>query len=190
MLSQEGRIVIKNYLKDGMSQTAIAKKLGVSRRTVYRYGRNGKEETVYGPRRPQPSKLDRFKPYLRGRLRHFPDLTARRLLQEIQDLGYEGQYTALKNYLRTIRPKPVAAMEVRYETNPGDQAQVDFGDFRTPFGRVFALVVTLSWSRLLWVGWSFQSDTLTLMGMLLRCPPSSGPRNMLVRADLSTSVAG
>ena len=156
MLNQEGRILMKNYRKDGMSQKDIAKKLGVSRRTVYRYDRNGKEEAVYGPRRPKPSKLDRFKPYLRNRLRYFPDLTARRLFLEIRDLGYEGQYTALKDTLRSIRPKSLAAMEVRYETSPGDQAQVDWTCCR----RLFT-------SHPLWPG-------LCLGGDLVLVPPAVG----------------
>jgi transposase len=35
--------------------------------------------------------------------------------------------------LRDIRPAPLPAFEVRFETPPGDQAQVDFAQFQLQF---------------------------------------------------------
>jgi transposase len=40
---------------------------------------------------------------------------------------------------------------VRFETPPGLQAQVDFAHFRLPWGRRWALLVVLGYSRLLWL---------------------------------------
>jgi hypothetical protein len=34
--------------------------------------------------------------------------------------------------------------EQRFEVAPGEQAQVDFATFQTPFGTVYALLVVLS----------------------------------------------
>jgi transposase len=56
----------------------------------------------------------------------YPGLTGRRLLRELRERGYEGGYTAVTDVLREIRPGPLQAFEVRFETPPGDQAQVDF----------------------------------------------------------------
>ena len=44
MLSKEEFIVLRHYVKEGMTKTAIAKTLGINRRTVHRYLSNGKEE--------------------------------------------------------------------------------------------------------------------------------------------------
>jgi transposase len=40
---------------------------------------------------------------------------------------------------------------VRFETPPGHQAQVDFAEFRFPWGKRYALLVVLGYSRLLWL---------------------------------------
>jgi transposase len=56
-----------------------------------------------------------------------------RLLREIRALGYGGGYTQLTTYLREIRPPADAGFEHRFETAPGEQAQVDFAQFKTVF---------------------------------------------------------
>ena len=40
---------------------------------------------------------------------------------------------------------------MRFETPPGHQAQVDFAEFRFPWGKRYALLVVLGYSRLLWL---------------------------------------
>jgi transposase len=87
MLSKEGLILLHHYLKEGLAKTAIAAKLGVSRRTVHHYVTNRKAEPQYGPRRPRVSKLDPYHKYLRGRLAVYPELSGARLFQELQGLG-------------------------------------------------------------------------------------------------------
>ena len=54
-------------------------------------------------------------------------------MQEIRERGYQGGYTIPVDYLRTIRPKPPVVFETRFETPPGEQAQVDFATFRVAF---------------------------------------------------------
>ena len=47
--------------------------------------------------------------------------------------GYRGGYTAVTDQLRQLRPAPLAPFEVRFETPPGTQAQVDFAQFQVVF---------------------------------------------------------
>ena len=128
----------------------------MSRRTIYRWIRSGEldrdleEPPRYGPRPQKPRKLDPYHEYVRQRLEEFPDLTATRLFREIRASGYTGGYTQLKEYVRGIRPRPPETPVIRFETPPGKQAQVDFAHFRLPWGRRYALLVVLGYSRHLW----------------------------------------
>src|SRR6266700_3058304 len=60
-------------------------------------------------------------------------LTGRRLWRELGERGYQGGYTAVTDVLRDIRPASLPTFEVRFETPPGDQAQVDFAQFQVVF---------------------------------------------------------
>jgi transposase len=50
-----------------------------------------------------------------------------------------------------VRPTPAPEPVVRFETPPGQQAQADFAEFRFPWGRRWAFLVVLGYSRLLWL---------------------------------------
>ena len=80
------------------------------------------------------NKLAPYLDYLRERVAAFPELTATRLTRELRERGYSGAYTAVKRFVAAIRPsdgpKP---FEVRFETAPGHQAQVDFARFIVSF---------------------------------------------------------
>ena len=77
---------------------------------------------------PGPYLLDPYKDYIKGRLEHFP-LTATKLYEEIQALGYEGKYTQVKEFVRPMKLDRAIAAELRYETTAGEQAQVDWFHF-------------------------------------------------------------
>src|SRR5690606_41758487 len=94
------------------------------------------------------TKLDAFKPIIRLRLEAYPELSAVRLLEEIRAAGYDGGYTQLKEFVRSIRPVVAPQPVMRFETPPGRQAQIDFARFRFPWGVRYALPVVLGYSRL------------------------------------------
>ena len=191
MLSNEGLILLRHYIQEGLSKSAIAQKLGISRRTVHRYLMSGQHEPGYGPRPKRRSKLDPFETYLRGRLEDYPELSGVRLLAEVRALGYQGGYTVLKDRLRAVRPKPPVPIEQRFEVEPGGQAQVDFATFKAPFGTVYALLMVLSWSRALWVRFVMHQDQLTLLGGLHQGFVSfSGVPRTVLFDRMRTAVAG
>ena len=117
----------------------------------------------YGPRRPVATKLDPYKAIIHTRLEAYPELSAVRLLEEIRAAGYLGGYTQLKEYVAKVRPRPPEEPVVRFETPPGHQAQVDFADFRLPWGKRYALLVVLGYSRLLWVRYFPRKDMRCLI---------------------------
>ena len=56
-----------------------------------------------------------------------------------------------KEYVRKVRPRAPEEPVVRFETPPGHQGQVDFADFRLPWGKRYAFLVVLGFSRVLWL---------------------------------------
>ena len=149
--------MIHDLKKQGLSNTAIAEQLGISRRTVERRLKRGLEAPVYGPRPPKPRLIEPFEAYLRERVTAWPDLSGMRLLREIRERGYTGGYSAVTEFLREVRPPAVKLHERRYETKPGQQAQVDFAYFEveftdTPGTRqvVWLFTMVLGYSRFLW----------------------------------------
>ena len=152
-------------LKAGLTRAAIAERLGVSRRTVTRW--QAETEPKSRPRKPRTQKLDPYKDLIRTRLQTYPELTAQRLYDEVCAAGYDGGYTRIRDFVRTLRtaaPPPV----VRFETPPGHQGQVDFGTFRTAWGPRYALVVVLGYSRLLWLAFYPAQTMATVMTGLER----------------------
>jgi len=167
LIEMERRVFLRHYLEQGLPKAEIARRLGISRETIYCMIRNGDLdrdplEVRYGPRPSVPTKLDPFKTILGARLADFPDLTAVRLFQEIRAAGYTGGMTQLRDYLRSIRPQPAEKEVVRFETPPAHQAQVDFAHFRFPWGVRYALLVVLGYSRLLWLRFFARQDMRTL----------------------------
>ena len=158
MIGWEKRVLLRHYLEQGMTKAAVAKLLGVSRRTVHYWieteqlDRDVSDEAVqYGPRPSVPTKVDPYKGIILSRLAEYPALTAMRLFEEIKASGYVGCYTQVKEYVRKVRPRVPEEPAVRFETPPGHQGQVDFADFRLPWGKRYAFLVVLGFSRVLWL---------------------------------------
>ena len=158
MYGREQRVLLRHYLERGLSKAEVARELGVSRRTVYHWIAAGQldreldEAAVrYAARPPVERKIDPFRGIIEARLAEFPRLTATRLFAEIRAAGYDGGYTQVKTFVRQVRPTPAPEPVVRFETPPGHQGQVDFAEFRLPWGKRYALVVVLAHSRLLWL---------------------------------------
>jgi transposase len=165
-------MMILELHRQGLSVTATARRIGRDPKTVRKYIERGIEAPAYGSRSvSRPSKLAPYMTFLRERVTAFPELTAARLTREIREMGYTGAYTAVKRYLAAIRPESgPKPYEVRFETPPGVQAQVDFARFAVDFdddpgsGRIvwlFSLV--LGHSRFLFARYVLHQDLQTLL---------------------------
>ena len=167
MFRREKRVLLRHYLEQGLPKAEIARRVGVGRRTVYHWIETGQldreldaEPARYGPRRQAPSKLDPYKTIIEERLATYPKLSATRLYREVRESGYAGSYSQVKRYVRRVRPRPEPEPEQRFETPPGHQGQVDFADFTLPWGKRYALVVVLGYSRMLWLQY-YERQTMT-----------------------------
>jgi len=159
-------VLLRHYLEQGVGKTELARRFGVSRRTVYNWIESGQldrdldaQVVRYRPRPAVPSKLDPYRGIITARLEMFPLLSAQRLFEELRAAGYPGGYSQVRDYVRQVRPRPPAEPLVRFETPAGFQGQVDFATFNLPWGRRYALLVVLGYSRLLWLRF-FQRQTM------------------------------
>jgi len=165
-------VMILDLHRQGLGVSAIARRVGIDRKTVRKYIERGLEPPSYGPRQPRARRREPFEAYLRQRIAAYPGLTASRLLREIREHGYTGGYTAVTDFLREVRPSPTLPFEVRFETPAGEQAQVDFAHFEVIFTDepsamriVWLFSMVLGYSRLIWARFVAHQDLQTV----LRC---------------------
>jgi transposase len=97
--------IVHGLLAEGRGLREIARHLGWGLHTVQRYARAATWQELADGRwqGPRPSKLDPFKPYLD---QHFDGSrgSITRLFKEIRELGYEGSYPVVRDYLGQRRP--------------------------------------------------------------------------------------
>ncbi len=157
VIKLEKIVMLQELKREGLSISAIARRTGLDRKTVRKLLDRGLAAPAYSPRKPRPRLLEPYEDYLADKIGNCPDLSGRRLFRQIQELGYEGGYTAVTDYLRAIRPDEAPRFERRFETRPGEQAQVDFAEFKTEyadepgvFRKVHLFSFVLGCSRWLW----------------------------------------
>ena len=148
MLKEEGVVEIMILKRQGYGIRRIARELGISRNTVRSYLRTGKSPS-YSTRPGKPSKLDAFKAYIQSRVKAAsPDWIPSTVMhREIVERGYVGSERTVRGYLATLKPAVRPDPLVRFETEPGQQMQVDWGVFRRGKDPLSAFVATLGWSR-------------------------------------------
>jgi transposase len=191
-------LMILELHRQGMSVSAISRKLELDRKTVRKYVARGLAAPTYGPRAPRLTKVEPYLPFLADRLKAFPGLSAERLLREIRELGYSGGYTCVREAVRELRPSPPPQFEHRFETEPGEQAQVDFAQFQTVFEddpgygvRVWLFSLVLGHSRWLWGRFVMHQDLITV----LRCHVAAflemgGVPRQILYDQMKTAVLG
>ena len=148
MLGQEGYVEIHVLHRQGKSIKAIGRELGVSRNTVRKYLRAAQMPDT-SSRSAKPTKLDDYRAYLNARVESAkPDwIPATVLFDEIVALGFQGGIRTVRSYLATLKPIPREDPLVRFETEPGQQMQVDWGVFKLNGQRMSLFLATLGWSR-------------------------------------------
>ncbi len=123
-----GSIIMLHELKAmGKSIRAIARETGRSRNTVRKYLR---AECIL-ERKPHPkrgSKLDPYKDTIQEII-NLGIFNCEVIYERIKEEGYTGGRTILRDYVRQFRPPKQVHAVCRYETKPGQQAQVDWGEY-------------------------------------------------------------
>ena len=119
-------------------------------------------------------------------------------MREIRQLGYDGGYTIVSDYLRKVRPRPEVEFEVRFKTPAGDQAQADFANFAVRFKdqpdqprRIYLFTMLLGHSRYVWGRFCDNQTLQTVVRMHVRAFDAFGgvPKQILYDR-MKTAVIG
>lgn len=153
MLAEEGIMEIRILSRRGLGVRAIARELGISRNTVRKYlrGEALKVKERRGPGRPR--KLEPYEDWIRRRVEGAAPirLPATVLHREVQAMGFAGTERTVRRFVAGLYPTPQPEPIVRFETAPGHQAQMDWGEYRLKKQKVYAFVGVLGYSRWLYV---------------------------------------
>ncbi len=138
--------------RSGLTQRAIARKLGVSRNTVKKYIDNPDLAFEEPCRRSRKSRLDPYTDNIKAWIEEDSDYTATWIYDRLSNMGFTGSYEIVKRRVRRIKEKRNKVAYMRFETEPGYQAQVDFGEFQVtmPDGgvkKLYLFSMILGYSR-------------------------------------------
>ena len=130
---------IRQLLDQGFSKAAVAKKLGISRPTLYRYLKKEPREMVdwIESTKNKRKKLDPYKDRILSWLKEHPDMTAAQVEDWLKERfpTIKVSESTVRSYVRNLRKEYNIPKETKmriYEAVPdpemGEQMQVDFGE--------------------------------------------------------------
>jgi transposase len=128
MVGKGGCMEIWALKRQGYSIRAIARKLGIHRKTVKKYLET-KEFSKYRVV-ARKSGLEPYYEMIEDWLRR-EDYQATKVHELVAQQGYLGGYETVKRYVRAMKEQRDRIAYLRFETMPGQQAQVDFADLQT-----------------------------------------------------------
>lgn len=142
-------------LSRNMSAEQVADFLKLSPGTV----RTWRARESWRPRRSdrkQETKIGAYEPMICKALTEYPGYSAQQMYQMILEHGYDGKYTQVKEFVRSVRPKMQKAfLSINYP--PGAAAQVDWGEAPGSYEvegvrrKVYFFVMTMCYSRKIYV---------------------------------------
>jgi transposase len=155
VISKERWEEMRRLRAEGQSVSQIARVTGLDRKTV----RSSLRRARWLPYCRTPVADTLLSAHQAWLVERAPavNYSARILFQEMRATrGYLGGYDTVRNAVRPLRTEAGAAAltQCRFETEPGEQAQVDWGQVRVRFAAgpatVHVFVLTLGYSRRAW----------------------------------------
>lgn len=101
-------------------------------------------------------------------------------------MGYDGSLTILRDYVRPLKQEFVQRVTERFETRPGRQAQIDWGECGTieidgERRKLYVFVMVLGYSRMMYARFTTSSKLPVLLNGLTRAFQALGvPAEILV----------
>lgn len=171
MISTEVYMDILAFKRQGHSIRWIARKLGIHRNTVKKHLESN-SFPAYTRKTVKPSILDAYHQVIRDFLDE-DDYQATWIFARLKRMGYAGCYDTVKVFVRSIKEQKCRIAYTRFETEPGLQAQVDWGDFKiTDYSgkttTTYAFVMVLGFSRAMYVEFAERCTLEVFMDCHLR----------------------
>lgn len=161
---------IRSDRQKGLSYTEIARKYNIDPRTAKKYAAS-ETRPVYSLSASKPSKLDAYKEQIALWLEEAP-YSAERILEKIQEQGFAGGHSIVREYVRNKKEQLDEKATVRFETMPGLQGQMDWGFFEDhrvledgQQRKLYCFLLVLGYSRTRYI--EFVTDMST--NTLIRC---------------------
>ena len=165
MLDLEAWMQLQELYQQGMSQSQIARELGLDRKTVRKYLKQ--PPGAYPQRAARGCKSDAYLPYLRERWEQGVH-NATKLFREVKQRGYQGGSSQLRALVGAWRSEERERAFVRFETGPGEQAQMDWGTLgRFEKHRLYVFALTLCYWRMRYIEFTQRQDVETLLSCLV-----------------------
>lgn len=132
-------------------------------------------------------KLTKFRDFLDRRLKE-GITNCKKLFLEIKQQGFNGSYFSVYRYSKLLKNKTSKVDNRgfhRFETPPGEQAQVDWGSFKTieingRLERLYCFVYLLGYSRTLYIEFAVKKDLKTFQQCHMQVFERLGiPKNIL-----------
>ena len=161
---------IRSDRQKGMSYVEPGKKYHMDPRTAKRYVQPP-QKPEYTLTQPKPTKLDAYKQQIDQWLEEAP-YSAVRILEKLQEQGFDGKYSIVKEYVRGKKMDLDEKATVQFETMPGKQGQMDWGFFEDhlvyedgKWKKLYCFLMILGYSRMRYI--EFVTDMST--NTLIRC---------------------
>jgi len=158
---------------DGITIRELTRHFKIGRNTVRRILRRNDRQRDEGhealvKKIPRKCQLDPYVPLVENLLKEFPELSGVRMLEKLQDAGYQGGITILRERLSGMRKRPKREPEVRFETPPAELGQMDWSPYTIPFKRAGKMTVLcfsyiLAFSRRQYIDFTLHRDFHTLI---------------------------
>ena len=168
MVPLEEFMQIVHLNQAGYTISAISRLTGRDRKTVRKYLSQGaRKPPQMAPRPKRPSKIKGFEKDILNYLnmadgRELPPSTA--IYERLVSKGYTGSLSLLQKWVKRYQEKVLTKVAVRFETLPGQQAQVDWGEKKIRdkqnghYQRVYVFCMTLAYSRMRFVHFTPRAD--------------------------------
>jgi len=135
-----------------LTRRQIAKRLGISRNTVKKYIDNQGYPESDRSRPNRKSLPDRFRGNLAAWLEEDMEYKATWIYDHLRPMSFSGSYEIVKRAVHDIKEERRKIAYMRFETEPGYQSQVDFGEFQVvraddTIGKIYLFSMILGYSR-------------------------------------------